>query len=170
MRYLPLILALLLASVSCKEQPGYVSKDENSGDPVYNVGESDKAMDAAIAKAIQTYPDFLKALAAQDSSNSEYSVKCGFHYGSGGDGTEHMWLTDLHYKGDKLFGLLGNTPANVITYQEGDTIEVDKRIVSDWMYARDGKLVGGYTIRALYDKMTAAEKQEFKQEFPFKIE
>lgn len=169
MRYILFILVLLLALASCKEQPGYVSKDANGDDPVYDVGE-DEAMNSAITKAIQTYPDFLKAFVSQDSSNSDYAVKCGFHYGSGGDGVEHMWLTHLHYKGDKLFGLLGNKPANVIVYQEGDTIEVNKNMVSDWMYARDGKLVGGYTIRVLYDKMTTAEKQEYEDEFPYKIE
>jgi uncharacterized protein YegJ (DUF2314 family) len=170
MRHLPLTLILLLALASCKEQPGYIVKNENGGDPVYSLGDEDKAMNVAKTKAIQTYPDFLTTFASQDSSNSDFSVKCGFHYGPGGDGTEHMWLTELHYKGDKLFGLLGNTPANVVAYQIGDTIEVDKRIVSDWMYARNGKLVGGYTIRVLYDKMTAVEKQEFAKEFLYKIE
>ena len=63
-----------------------------------------------------------------------------------------------------------NTPAHVVTHQEGDTIEIYKNMVSDWMYVREGKLVGGYTMHVLYDKMTETEKKEFASEMPFKIE
>ncbi len=170
MRYLSLPLTLLIALASCMDRPGYVKKEANGGDPIYSVNDDDAAMDAAMAKAVQTFPDFLKAFAAQDTSNSEYTVKYRFFYGPGGDGVEHMWLSDLHYKNDKLFGLLNNSPARVVRHEEGDTIEIKMDMVSDWMYVRDGNMIGGYTMHVLYDKMTAEEKKEFASQMPFKIE
>jgi uncharacterized protein YegJ (DUF2314 family) len=38
------------------------------------------------------------------------------------------------------------------------------------MYLKDNKLVGGYTIRVLYNKMSASEKEKFKDELGFEFE
>jgi uncharacterized protein YegJ (DUF2314 family) len=38
------------------------------------------------------------------------------------------------------------------------------------MYAKDGKLQGGYTIKAIYKNLDEKEKKEFQESFPFEIE
>jgi uncharacterized protein YegJ (DUF2314 family) len=42
--------------------------------------------------------------------------------------------------------------------------------ISDWMYVHEGRLVGGYTIRVMRDRLSPAERLRFDQGLPFKIE
>lgn len=158
------VLFLLLA---CKGQNGYVSKNENNGDHVYTVESEDEAMNKAVKKAIKTFPEFLKAFNTPDSSNGNFTVKRKFAYD---DGFEHMWLTDLHYEGDKLIGILDSDPVHISWIKPGDSLEIKIDSVSDWMYIRNNRLVGGYTIRVLHDKMSEAEKKEFASQLPFEID
>jgi uncharacterized protein YegJ (DUF2314 family) len=165
-----LLQAILILSilVSCNNDKGY-SKEENGGDEVYGVDHDDKTMNNAIAKAVASYDEFLKVLVKPDSNTTEFTVKMKFAYGNEGD-AEHMWFNDLHFKQDKLFGVLDNDPLHVTTVKAGDTLEIKKEIVSDWMYVKDFKMVGGYTIKVLFDNMSKAEQKEFKDQIGFDIE
>lgn len=160
------LLGIMLFT-ACKEKEATPNKIENGGDEVYNVEADDKAMNAAIAKAAATYPDFLKALKSTDPSAEGHAVKIKFEEG---DAVEHMWLGDLHFKGGKLLGILNSDPVSIKKVSPGDTLEVDKSRLSDWMYIKDHKLMGGYTVRVLYDKMNEAEKKQFVTESGFAIE
>jgi uncharacterized protein YegJ (DUF2314 family) len=154
--------------LSCKHKKGYIEKDVNGGDEVYNVGGDDEEMNNAIERAKTSYNEFLEAFSNPDSSSNNYSVKLKFAYGEN-DG-EHMWLNDLHYKKDRLFGVLDSDPVNIVWRKFGDTVEVKRDSLSDWMYIEKGRLVGGFTIKALYNKMTEAEKKRFKEEVDFEFE
>lgn len=133
---------------------------------MYTVKEEDFEMNAAIERAVKSYPSFENEWKKQDSANSDFSVKVKFAYDGG---HEHMWVNGLYYKGDALYGVLDSDPVNVHTVKAGDSIEIKKDAVSDWMYVRNGVLVGGYTIRVLYNKMSEDEKKQFEQELPFKL-
>jgi len=153
---------------SCKEKKGYVSKDENNGDAAYSVTNEDEEMNKAVLEAQKTYNDFLSALKKQDSLMENFSVKMRFDYGD--NNGEHMWLDDLYFKNEKLFGVLSSDPIEVKTVKSGDTLEVVRNRISDWMYLRNNKLVGGYTIKVLYNKMSEKEKEEFKSQIDFELE
>lgn len=154
---------------SCGDQKGYVSKKENNGDEVYSVHSDDKDMNRAMQKARETYSEFLKALKdSTNAKNKDFSVKLKFAYGDGE--AEHMWLNDLDLMGDNLLGVLNNDPVSISRVRSGDTLLINRDSVSDWMYVKSGKLVGGYTIKALYDKMTPKEKEEFRRQVGFEIE
>jgi uncharacterized protein YegJ (DUF2314 family) len=47
---------------------------------------------------------------------------------------------------------------------------VSKSEISDWFYIDNGKLVGGYTIRVLYSRMSPEEKKDFNEHAGMKIE
>jgi uncharacterized protein YegJ (DUF2314 family) len=110
---------------------------------------------------------FLKEYNNPNSPCSDFSVKLMLPYDGG---NEHMWLNGLFYKNEKLFGVLDSDPVQANPVKAGDTIEVKQRQVSDWLYLRNDTLVGGYTIRVLYDKMNEKEKKEFRQEIGFVID
>ena len=163
------ILLLFVAFVSCKGgNKNFESKYENGGDEVYGVKNEDKEMNAAIAEAIRTWPEFEKVMQAGDTSLQQFTVKMRFSYE--GDNGEHMWLNDLHYKEGQLMGVLNSDPMYVESVKWGDTLKIQKDSVSDWMYIKNGKLIGGYTIRALYKKMSKEEQEQFKSEISFGIE
>ena len=81
-----------------------------------------------------------------------------------------MWLNQLYFKSEQLFGVLDSDPVSVFTVKAGDSLEIQRDKVSDWMYIKNGKLVGGYTIKVLYNKMSKKEREQFKNEVGFDIE
>lgn len=168
----PAITVCILFLLACQDQPGYVSKQENDGDAVYTVEKEDPAMNAAIEEARRTYPDFLKTFNARDTANGDFTVKSKFSFldEDGERNFEHMWMVDLYYKGDQLHGVLGSDPISINWTVAGDSLAIKTDSISDWMYVRDGKLVGGYTVRVLYDKMSEQEKKEFSSQLPYKID
>jgi len=52
----------------------------------------------------------------------------------------------------------------------GEHVTVAPRDVTDWMFLKDGKLVGGYTTRVLYARLSPEDKAEFDKHAEFKIE
>ena len=160
------ILIILLAAFSCNENK-YVDRNENNGDAVITLEGDDEKMNKAIEEAGKTYPSFLKVIGSKDSAQSEFAVKMRFAYGE--DNGEHMWLNNLFYKNDTLWGTLNSDPLHIKNVKWGDTFEIQKEKVTDWMYVQNNKLVGGYTIRVLYNKMSEEEKKEFEKEMSFSL-
>ena len=161
------LLIILFVSFSCKESNGGLKKEENGGDNVYSVDGDDEQMNSAIEKAVKSYDEFLRKFDNPDGNSSDFSVKMMFSYA---DGNEHMWLNDLFRKEYKLYGVLDSDPITVTSVKAGDTVAIAKEKISDWMYLRNDTLVGGYTIRALYNKMSEKEKIKFKNETGFVID
>jgi uncharacterized protein YegJ (DUF2314 family) len=158
-------IALLFALFACKDnQKKVAEKDDN----LVTVPGEDPEMNNAIQVAKKTYPAFLQQFRDPDSSVSDFSVKMRFDYGEGNG--EHMWLSNLYSRDEKLFGVLGDDPVKITTVHAGDSLEIKEDRLSDWMYIKGNKLVGGYTIKAIYRKMSEKEKAEFKQGFPFEID
>lgn len=160
---------LLLVLISCNNNSTAkpIVKQENGNDDVYNVAGDDEMMNQAIEKAVSSYDSFLNNFKNPGKDCNGFSIKMKFPYNNG---NEHMWLGDLFYKGDKLMGVLDSDPVNPMAVHAGDTVEVERDKVSDWMYICNHKLVGGYTMMVLYSKMSPAEKEEFKKNLGFDIE
>ena len=47
---------------------------------------------------------------------------------------------------------------------------IDKKQINDWMYIDDDQLVGGYSIRLLYELSSPEDKADFRASVPFKLE
>ncbi len=124
-------------------------------------------MNAAIAKARSTFDTFVTALRAPKKSQSRFSVKIRI---SNGDGSEHFWLSDVRYDGSVISGKIDNEPETVSTVKLGQAVSARPAEISDWMYVDRGKLVGGYTLRALRDRLSPSDRAEFDRSLPFKIE
>jgi uncharacterized protein YegJ (DUF2314 family) len=52
----------------------------------------------------------------------------------------------------------------------GERVTVAPQDVTDWMFLKDGKLIGGYTTRVLYARLSPEDKAEFDKHAEFKIE
>jgi uncharacterized protein YegJ (DUF2314 family) len=124
-------------------------------------------MNEAIKTAIKSYDEFIGKFNSRDSNNSDFSVKMKFPYEGG---NEHMWVNNIFRTREKLHGVIDSDPVQAISIKAGDTIEIDRDKVSDWMYLRNDTLIGGYTIRVLYNKMSGIEKKQFKRETRFIME
>jgi uncharacterized protein YegJ (DUF2314 family) len=122
--------------------------------------EFDEAtMDAAITKARGSVEEFITALAAQSAES--YSVKAPIHEG---EKTEHFWIVDVTYKDGTFSGTIGNDPGIVSTVKFGQKWELKKEEISDWMYTKDDRIYGGYTIDPLLDSMPTDEADALRKQ------
>lgn len=154
--FLPLRAACLVASVVLAA-PATAAWAE--GDPVIDYASDDAAMEAAIAKARASLPDFLAKAAKSDLSQGGWLVKWA-HPVPGGN--EHIWVQLTHVSGRQIEGVLANVP-NRFPGQIGDAVSVPRSEVSDWSFTSDdGRLHGNYTTRVMLPSLDAASRAELE--------
>lgn len=135
---------------------------ERKGEPdmVY-VPNEDERMNWAIEKAKLTLWYFENSLKFPLEHQSYFSVKVLIVDGEHG---EHIWLTNPHFDDERnLYGTVGNEPVNIKTVKLDQMIGISRDQISDWMIIENGKLIGGYTIRAIRDGIPDKEKRSFDE-------
>ena len=110
---------------------------------------------------------FITSLQNPGQNQTYFSVKAKI---VDGDHSEHIWLYDVSYDGNQFLGKIGNNPLNVKNVSLGDEIELIPSEISDWMIVEDNKLVGGYTLRVLRDRLSGEERKKFDESLPFTID
>lgn len=159
----------ILAMVGCdNESPQIGDTIERTGQPpITYVEDDDPEMEAAIAEARATVARFVSALNNPLPSQADFSVKMAV---TDGETIEHMWLTPVRHQNGEFVGAIGNDPSQISTVAIGDEVRVTEDQISDWMYVENQKLVGGFTLRALRNSMTPAERADLDRSVPFAIE
>lgn len=128
--------------------------DENQPPPI-QVADDDRRMTTAIEEARAKVDSFIAALSTPQPNQEAFSVKVAIN---DGDQTEHLWLVPVRFENGKFIGRVNNEPQKVTTVKFGDEIRVAKDEISDWIYAEDRKMVGGFTARVLQDASNAQTK------------
>lgn len=133
---------------------------ERKGEPtMIYVPDEDERMNWAIEKANLTLWYFEESLIQPKPGQSYFSIKVRIIDGEIG---EHIWLTEPSFdEYGNLFGIVGNVPVDVKTVKVDQKIGVDRDYISDWMIIEQGRLIGGYTIRAIRDGIPDADKAQF---------
>jgi uncharacterized protein YegJ (DUF2314 family) len=131
----------------------------SKGDKVISVEQNDAEMNAAIAKARETLPQFWQAFDKRDRGERDFALKVRI---ADKNGAEHFWAVGLERRDGKIMGTINNDPNIVSNVKPGDRIEIPEADISDWMYMRDGKMVGNQTIKPLFKQMSAGEVQQYK--------
>lgn len=116
---------------------------------ITNVSAQNEAVNAAIAKAKSTLPVFFSRNASPQPGDSGFAVKIRYDKGRGDGSGEHIWAGDVARDGDKVTATIANEPHEIPNLAKGQRVTVPVSQITDWMYVRDGKYHGGYTIRAL---------------------
>jgi uncharacterized protein YegJ (DUF2314 family) len=131
---------------------------------MYEVAKNDVQIDQATRHARRTVPEFVQALQHPLPGDRDFAVKKLFIK----DGkAEHIWLTDVHFVGNRFVGLVDNKPLYIPGLQLGDKVSVNPDEISDWLYVRNGQLVGGYTVRVLLTELSPADKAAFLKKAQF---
>jgi uncharacterized protein YegJ (DUF2314 family) len=167
---LPPLFAVLLAGCASDETPPhpvgravYRTQGESN---MYDVADNDIQMDRATQRARRTVPQFVQALQHPAPGDRDFAVKKLFVKNGK---AEHIWLTDVHFVGNRFVGLVDNRPRDIAGLKLGDKVSVNPNEVSDWLYVHDGQLVGGYTVRVLMAELTPAEKDDFLKRAQFQV-
>ena len=110
------------------------------------VPKQDEEMNKAISQAKRTLPGVLASFLAGDLSDSNFTVKVPV---ADGKFTEHFWLSHTTVMEGVFTGVVDADPTIISNVKRGDRRSARMEEVTDWMYARDGKMHGNYTLREL---------------------
>jgi uncharacterized protein YegJ (DUF2314 family) len=138
---------LLLSVFGCNQKPDTLITEE------YDQAE----MAAAIARAQKEVDSFIAELASP--TGEDHAVKAPIQ--DGGE-TEHFWLTDVTFRDGKFHGTINNDPGIVGNVKFGQAWSLGKGEISDWMYMRDGKMYGNYTMRPLLKTLPDEEAAQYR--------
>lgn len=144
------VLSLVLILCSCSRDPETLVRD----------GYDEQEMAAAIARARAEVDGFVAAL--EKGEGSDFAVKAPVK--DRGE-TEHFWLTEVTYREGSFEGLIGNDPGIVTNVKFGQKWTSKKLEISDWMFMRDEKMHGNYTLRPLLKTMKKEEAQMWRSRF-----
>jgi uncharacterized protein YegJ (DUF2314 family) len=130
-----------------------VSADDRS--PIVDVRTTDPEMNTAIARARGTLPTFWASYEAPKPSETGHSLKVRFSTRRGG---EHIWMAEVKKQPDGTYtGLFANEPRDLPGKRAGDQVRFSEADISDWMFMRNGKIVGGETIKPTLKSLPKAD-------------
>ena len=153
---------LLLALFSCCLLASCAYFTADLTDPDATPTE-DLALNAAIQKARDTLDIFTTSLAAPETDQLYFAVDARFATDDQG-GYEDLWVENLAYDGQYFTGTLGNEPTYLEDLALGDQVTVSANDVIDWMIVEQGRIVGGFVIRVLRDRMLLSERLELERD------
>ncbi|MDR2501581.1 MAG: DUF2314 domain-containing protein [Treponema sp.] len=138
---------------------GSCGKDAERGNYTLPVEEIDAELGRAILEAHQTFPAFIRKLQHPEPGETRFQVKYPFSADPGsGFRYEHLWLGDITYQSGRYYGTLLNQPRYVSGLKAGDRLPFWGDAITDWMYRKDGMLVGGRTIKYLIERIPGPDR------------
>jgi len=125
--------------------------------PVERFAANDADMNVAIARARATLPAFWASHDAPKMSENRHMLKVRYATDDKGGG-EHIWISDVKKLANGRYaGRFGNEPVDLPGKRMGDPTEFADADISDWMFMRNGKIVGGETIKVGLKRMPKAD-------------
>ena len=108
-------------------------------------------MESAFQEARDTLSFFIERIAAPHPNRTYIAVKVRF---STPDGlSQDIWVDNVTYTDETFRGNMGDDiPSLKLSF--GEEIVIPTEDIVDWMIVEDGKLIGGYTIRLAYERMS----------------
>ncbi len=147
--------------------PAAMAAPEETPLPRAQVRIDDAAMIAATAEAKRTLAAFIAKLeTAEETTYCAVKVELDDEDGD----TERLWLKGVTYS-EKIFsGILGEAPRRLNEYRKGQVVGVYADNVVDWMVVENGRLVGGYTIRAYRQNLSPQARKVFDKRVLFRFD
>lgn len=134
-------------------------------EPTFSASGSDPKMIQASLDAQKTFKYFWRELSWEYRriipALDVACVKVAFTEDVDGEEiVEHMWINEIDFDGQTVFGNLVNDPNDLSNIKNGDFVEVPLSQISDWMFTIEGKSYGGFTVQAMRSDMDSEEKQD----------
>lgn len=152
MRIIATVVAFLLALAAITQ-----AEDQT---PVIDFANGDPEMAAAQAKARATLPAFWRAFEHPGPGEDGFSLKLAVP--TGGNNTEHIWMLDIKREGGKITGVTGNAPRDATWMREGERVDIPEDRISDWMFKRNGKMVGNETMRPMLMHIDPEDAEQYR--------
>lgn len=148
-----------------------MSTFKNDRKPIAWFAEEDLEMLEAIRQAQLAYSDFISAIEEESKRIfpvfDDALVKYAFPATKAGIKVEHLFISDIELRGDKLCGTVASEPLYANSVKEGDSIEIEPSRVSDWLYVINAIGVGGFTFKLMWQRFSEQEKSAYRNQPPF---
>ncbi len=132
-------------------------------DGIVSVQSDDQEMNQIINNARNTTDQFLTAMQNPADDESNFIIKYPFKTDEGSElEVEHMWITDITKENNEYYGILNNEPVYIKKMKIGDKVKFDIKKISDWMYYKGEKIIGGKSAKYLLEKSDNLSDSEKK--------
>ena len=105
-------------------------------------------MQSAIATAKQKFGQFVDVL--QSGDGEKFAIKIAV---TDNEVVEFVWLPDVVNENGTFKGKVRNEPTNVTNIHFGQSLGASEDEIVDWMFMRDGKMHGNFTMRPLLETL-----------------
>lgn len=127
----------------------------------------DAGMESAFQEARDTLSFFIERIAEPHPNRTYVAVKVRFYTSDGL--SQDIWVDNVTYTDETFRGYMGDDiPSLKLGF--GEEIVIPTENIVDWMIVEAGKLIGGYTIRLAYERMSPEEKERFLEVIDYSIE
>ena len=133
--------------------------------PIYFVGSDEDYMQRAFEQARESFKYFWRELyweRRRIAPMLDYAMVkiCFLDVVNGEEVGEHMWVNDVEFDGETIYGTLVNEPDSVQNVKVGDQISAKFTDMSDWLFAIGGRAYGGFSVQAMRSRMQKDELAE----------
>ena len=133
--------------------------------PIYFVSRDEDYMQRAFEQARESFKYFWRELyweRRRIAPGLDYAMVkiCFLDVVNGEEVGEHMWVNDVEFDGETIYGTLVNEPDSVQNVKVGDQISAKFTDMSDWLFAIDGRAYGGFSVQAMRSRMQKDELAE----------
>ena len=98
---------------------------------------------------------------------TDFSVKVPVR---AGDATHYLWLLQIAFDGSNFSGILGPDADGLKGHFPGERITIASREIADWMFVDDGRLAGGFSLRAIRERLRGKARTQFEKSMWFRFE
>ncbi|MBM3794683.1 MAG: DUF2314 domain-containing protein [Acidobacteria bacterium] len=127
-------------------------------DKLVQGGYDQKELEVATARARQESRKFIGLM--MERQGEDFVVKARIQ---DSNGTEHFWLENIRYVDGEFSGVISNEPGIVKNVRVGQSCKIKESDIEDWMFRRDGKIHGNYTMRPLVKSMPPEEAARYRE-------
>jgi uncharacterized protein YegJ (DUF2314 family) len=156
----PLFTALLCILCCCILSCG----KENSRpaeSPTLHINQEDEGLNQIGREARESFPGFIRKMRNPEPDEGGFRVKYPFAAEEGSAFShEHIWLEDIFIEDGLYYGTLSNRPYYLGSLQAGDVVIFEGDAISDWMYLKAGKIVGGRSIKYLMEQIPEPDRDD----------
>jgi uncharacterized protein YegJ (DUF2314 family) len=160
MRHLGLIAALLVLTDGVAGAETLMERAKRDG--IVNVAKGDTETAAAMRKARETLPGFLKLARAPQPTMRGFAVMVAVLEG---DDAEYFWITPFEQRKNGFAGRINNTPQLVKKVKLGQIVTFSEDEIVDWLYQESGSMRGNFTACAMLKREPPQEAEKFMKQF-----
>ena len=135
-------------------------KDSGQEEHGAAVPRDDPDIERAILTAKGTLEQFVRRIESPSATQRYQAVKVKLSWG-GFD--EYVWIPVITFNNGKFAAAAGEYPGSPSLFVSDNLDGIGADQIYDWMIVDDGKLVGGYSIRAMRAKMDPEQQRKFDE-------